>query len=138
MNGEPRYAGAPASAGVISGSTTGSITTGGFSYDQSTLDGLIKEWLALADDYDRSLRDSLRLVTVRGPGLDFASDGVARAANSYGGAYLEYLRSNRGYCFGQAQLCQNALDDYLGVERRNVTEINNSGQSVDDGSDQGI
>lgn len=56
MNGEPRYAGAPTSAGVISGSTTGSITNGGFSYDQPTLEGLIKEGVALADDYDSSFR----------------------------------------------------------------------------------
>ncbi|MGB3437577.1 MAG: hypothetical protein WBA97_02395 [Actinophytocola sp.] len=140
MNGEPRYAGDPAPAGVISGSTTGSITTGGFSYDQPTLEGLVKDWVALADDYDRSLRDSEPVVKVVGPGRDFASESLASAATAYGRAYLTYLRDNREYCYNQAQSCQNALDDYLGVEHRNVTEIQQSGQqSVDDnGSEKAI
>jgi hypothetical protein len=124
--------------GVTSGYTEGTIVTGGFSYDQATLEDLIKEWLSLYDDYDRSYRDTRRLVLVEGPGLDFASDGLAGAANSYGEAYRRYLRQNREYCLTQAQLCQNALDDYLGVERRNVVKIENSDQPVDDGSDQGI
>lgn len=139
MNGEPRYSVDPAPLGITGGTTTGTITTGGFSYDQSTLEGLVQEWLSLADDYDHSLRDSQRLILVEGPGRDFASDSVATAANTYGQAYLEYVQNNRDYCRTQAQLSQNALDDYLGIERRNVAEIYNSGRAEhDNNSDQGI
>ncbi len=113
--------------GVVGGRTEGTITTGGFSYDEATLTDLVKEWLALAEDYDRSLRDSEPLVKVVGPGRDFASESMAKAATSYGHAYLKYLVQNRDYCYNQAQLCQNALDDYLGVERRNVTEVQQAG-----------
>lgn len=125
--------------GVIGGTTEGTITTGGFTYDEATLTGLIREWLDLADDYDKSLRDSRDLTRVVGPGRDFASESVAVAANSYGKNYLAYLQHNRDYCFDQAQSCQNALDDYLGVERRNVTEIDRAGQPADDDrSEEGI
>lgn len=124
--------------GVIGGHTEGTITSGGFSYDQSTLEELIKEWLSLADDYSRSFHNSQRLILVDGPGLDIASKSVAGAANSYGRSYLEYLRQNSSYCVNQAQLCQNALDDYLGVERRNVRDIDQSGQSESVGSEQEI
>ncbi len=114
--------------GVTGGTTEGTITTGGFTYDEDTLNDLIAEWLALAEDYNRSFRDSQRLVAVKGPGLDFASEAVAGAANSYGQAYLNYLRQNATYCTEQAQLCQNALDDYLGIERRNVRKLYASSQ----------
>jgi hypothetical protein len=130
MTGELRR-GAPI-RGVIGGATEGTITTGGFTYDEATLTGLVKEWIGLADDYANSLRESERLTLVKGPGLDFASTGVANAANLYGRAYLKYLQENHDYCIGQAQLCQNALDDYLGIERRNVTELYGSSQSSGD------
>lgn len=126
MTGELRR-GAP-----IRGVTEGTITTGGFTYDEATLEGLIKEWIALADDYADSLRESERLTLVKGPGLDFASAGVAEAANMYGRAYLTYLAQNHDYCVEQAQLCQNALDDYLGIERRNVVELYGSSQPSGD------
>ncbi|MFC4858165.1 hypothetical protein [Actinophytocola glycyrrhizae] len=118
--------------GVIGGNTEGMVTAGGFAYDEATLTDLIKEWLDLADDYNRSFRDSQRLVGVRGPGLDFASEAVAVAAKSFGHAYLNYLRQNSKYCVDQAQSCQNALDDYLEVERRNVATLHSSGRSEED------
>ena len=121
--------------GIVGGSTEGTITTGGFAYDEDTLTGLVKEWLALADDYDLSYRRSRMLERVVGPGKDFASESVAVAANSYGKAYLVYLKQNKDYCVEQAQLYQNALDDYLGIERRNVAELYRSGQ-VEDNSEQ--
>ncbi|MFI7680201.1 hypothetical protein [Actinophytocola sp. NPDC049390] len=130
MTGEPRRG--STMRGIVGGSTEGTITTGGFSYDEATLEGLITEWLALSDDYDRSFRDSQDLVRVVGPGLDFASRSVAKAAASYGRNYLLYLRQNRDYCIEQAQLCQNALDDYLGLERRNVAEIHRAGEPDND------
>ncbi|MDQ3790686.1 MAG: hypothetical protein M3422_26060 [Actinomycetota bacterium] len=116
----------------MDGQTEGTITTGGFSYDEDTLNDLIAEWIGLAEDYDKSFRDSQDLVRVVGPGLDFASESVAVAATSYGKNYLTYLLQNRDYCVEQAQLCQNALDDYLGVERRNVLDIHRAGQPYND------
>jgi hypothetical protein len=119
--------------GIASGSTTGSITNGTFAYDEPTMRSLVTNWLDLADDYDLSLDESLRIAQVEGPGLDYASKAQADAANASGRAYLAYLEHNRDYCYEQAQLCQNALDDYLGVEHHNVKEINQSGKPLDDG-----
>jgi hypothetical protein len=124
--------------GITGGTAEGTITTGGFAYDEDTLTGLVKEWLALADDYDNSVHNSQRLILVEGPGRDFASGAVAKAANSYGAAYLAYLKQNRRYCLDQAQLSQNALDDYLGIEHRNVEELYKITASDDVGSGQEI
>jgi hypothetical protein len=117
---------------VVGGHTDGTIATGGFTYDEITLNELIKEWLALAEDYDRSYSRSQMLERVVGPGKDYVSESVAKAANSYGRAYLNYLEQNRKYCVDQAQLCQNALDEYLGIERRSVTGITQAGHALDD------
>jgi hypothetical protein len=59
-----------------------------------------------------------------GPGNDFASAAQANAASDHCRVYLDYLEKNAKYCTDQAQLFQNALDDYLGIEHRNVAEIN--------------
>jgi hypothetical protein len=108
------------------GHAEGSFTTGTFAYDEDTLRSLVKDWLDLARSYSASKRDSRVMATVTGPGKDFASDAQAGAASAHGGAYTSYLDSNFTYCNDQAQLFQNALDDYLGIEHRNVTEINKS------------
>lgn len=100
---------------------------GSFAFDEDSLRDLIKDWLDLADNYSESLMRSQRMALVDGPGLEFASEAQAEAANQHGRAYLAYLEHNRDYCLRQAQLLQNALDDYLGVEHRNVTDIENAG-----------
>ncbi len=64
---------------------------------------------------------------VDGPGLEFASEGHAKAANQSGNAYRAHIDTAFQYCVDQAQKCQNALDDYLGVEHHNVIEIRNAG-----------
>ena len=110
------------------GHTEGTITNGHFEYDEATLRGLVTDWLDLADNYDESIQNARGMASVKGPGKDFASTAQADAANASGRAYLTYLEHNYDYCTSQAQLFQNALDDYLGVEHRNVTEINKSGQ----------
>lgn len=123
---------------IAGSSTQGAITTGTFEFDEPTMRGLVTEWLALADDYDRSYRESLDLISVKGSGLDFASTSHADAANASGQAYLDYLEHNRRYCINQAQLFQNALHDYLGIEHTNVAEIDSTGQPLDDGPRPGI
>lgn len=106
------------------GHTHGSVTTGTFAYDEDTLRSLVHDWLALADSYDASLYDARGMAVMEGPGTDFASKAQAKAASDSALAYLDYLRNKVEYCTTQAQQFQNALDDYLGIEHRNVTEIN--------------
>lgn len=100
---------------------------GSFAFDEDTLRGLVTDWLDLAERYADSLHNSADMAQIEGPGLDFASAAQADAANASGRSYLDYLHQNRAYCIQQAQQFQDALDDYLGVEHRNVTEINKSG-----------
>jgi hypothetical protein len=63
-------------------------------------------------------------VRITPPADDFASKFHAGAANRSGESYQSYVVHNRDYCIQQAQLFQNTLDDYLGVEHTNVTGIN--------------
>ncbi len=130
MNGLDRSA-MTALQNIAGSSTQGAITTGTYEFDEATMRGLVKEWLALADDYDTSFRDSEALTAVMGPGLDFASGSHVEAANASGAAYREYLQHNREYCREQAQLFQNALHDYLGIEHTNVTQIGDAGRPLD-------
>lgn len=95
---------------------------GHFGYDEATLLSLINKWLELANHYRGSLKRT-SLGAVDAPGLDFASEGMAQSANDSGTSYLRYLEQNYDYCIGQAQLLQNTLDDYLGVEHRSVTDL---------------
>jgi hypothetical protein len=102
---------------------SGSGEGGSFVYDEATLRSLISKWLELADHYQGSLK-RVTLGSVTAPGLDFASEAHAKAANSSGKAYMIYLAQNYEYCVRQAQLLQNTLDDYLGVEHQSVTDFN--------------
>ena len=109
------------------GHTEGTITTGTFAYDEDELRQLVTRWLDLAESYQTSVSATAPMTSVSGPGLEFASEGQANAANASGNAYREHLRTSFEYCVGQAQRCQDALDEYLGVERRNVRDILDSG-----------
>lgn len=116
-------------AGMFTSNTTqASMTTGSFAYTEPEMRTIIKNWLDLAKSYSDSIDESHHLTAIEGPGHDFASQLFAAAANRSGGSCLTYLTHNRDYCQQQAQLFQNALDDYLGVEHTNVAEINKSGQ----------
>ncbi|MGH3877622.1 MAG: hypothetical protein ACRDSK_11375 [Actinophytocola sp.] len=119
------------------GHTEGTITTGTFAYDEDDLRQLVTRWLDLAESYQTSVSATAPMTSVSGPGLEFASEGQANAANASGSAYREHLRTSFDYCVGQAQRCQDALDEYLGVEHRNVRDILDSGP-VDSGPRPGI
>ena len=95
---------------------------GSFSYDEAIMRALIKKWLDVADRFHNSA-NRLDIHDVSGPGLDFASAGQARATTMSAAAYHQYLTKNFEYCVRQAQLLQNTLDDYLGVEHHNVAEV---------------
>jgi hypothetical protein len=114
-------------AGMFGNTTQGSFTTGGFSFSESQLRTIVTNYLDLAHSYEQSMDDTIGMKMVEGPGLDFASQSFADAANRSGRSLTESFMDARDYCLEQAQLCQNALDDYLGVEHTNITEINKQG-----------
>ncbi|MFC4854758.1 hypothetical protein [Actinophytocola glycyrrhizae] len=62
------------------------------------------------------------------PAEDIASEAFISQANESGRSYLTYLGHNRDYCLEQARLCQNALDDYLGIEERTVIAVNDAAE----------
>jgi hypothetical protein len=109
---------------LASDTTRGTITGGSFVLSESELRTVIKNWLDLADSYQQSLDNAKFMMRVEPPADDFASRLHADAANRSGSSYKQYLKHNRDYCLRQAELSQNALNDYLGVEHTNVTEIN--------------
>jgi hypothetical protein len=116
-------------AGMFTSHTAqGSITNGGFAFTEPEIRTVIKNWLDLAYSYGESIDEVYAMTSVEGPGLDFASQSFATEANTSGEALTRYLANNRDYCFEQAQLSQNALDNYLGIEHTNVTEINKTDQ----------
>jgi hypothetical protein len=123
---------------IAGNNTQGAITTGTFEFDEDTMRQLVSEWLSLAEDYHASVDRATIMIQIKSPGLDFASTSHAEAANASGRAYLEYLQHNRAYCIQQAQLFQNSLHDYLGIEHTNVTQIGDAGQPLDDGPKAGI
>ena len=100
---------------------------GTFSFDPDELQRLITKWKDLADSYDQSTTLAREMNVIDPPGLDFASEAHAEAANRSGTSYATYLARNRDYCLEQAQLFEGALNDYLGVEDSNVTEFDKSG-----------
>jgi hypothetical protein len=106
--------------GIANGSVQGS---GGFAFDEQTMRDLVRDWYALADHYAASRLTSHRMAMVVGPGLDHASASQARATNAHGAAYLSYLRHNEKYCLEQARVFEDALNDYLVAEGRNVVDI---------------
>jgi hypothetical protein len=113
-------------AGLSEIANSGSGSGGSFAYDEATLRSLIGKWLELADHYLGSV-NRISLGAVAGPGLDFASEALAASANSSGGAYRKYVVENHWYCVKQAQLLQDTLDDYLGVEHRSVIDFTRAG-----------
>jgi hypothetical protein len=101
---------------------------GGFAYDEATMRTLITKWLELAHSYRESMSRG-RDEPVVGPGLDLASERQAAAVTRSLREYGTYVGKNYQYCIGQAQLLQNTLNDYLGIERQNVTDLLNAGSS---------
>lgn len=119
--------------GGIAGSAQGSITTGGFSFDEATMRRMITRYTSLADSYEASFDNARRMASVVGPGLDYASRSVAEAANQGGNSYLKYLVHQRDECRAQAWLFQQALDEYLGVDQSSAEDINKAGGRVGEG-----
>lgn len=130
VSGEPHRDAIKAQlAGMVTSNTTeGAITNGSFAFTEPEMRTVIKNWLDLAYSYDKSIVGSRSMTMVEGPGHDFASHMFAAAANQSGDSYTRYLTNNRDYCLQQAQLFQDSLDTYLGVEHTNITEMNKPDQ----------
>jgi hypothetical protein len=110
--------------GMLTTHTTEGTTTGGtFTFNESDMRTVIKNWRDLARNYDISLAHSDRMTRIEPPAEDFASRAHAAAAKRSGQSYIRYLEHNRSYCWQQADLCQQALDDYLNLEQANATEM---------------
>lgn len=110
------------------GTTEGTATGGSFAYTEADMTKIRDNWLDLADSYRGSFRNAQYMTRIESPAEDMASEFHTSAANLSGESYQNYLEHNRRYCVQQAQLFQNALDDYLGVEHTNVTDFNKTGQ----------
>ena len=110
----------------ITGQAERVITAGGYSFDVETLRGLITKWQNLAASYETSFDNARVMTRVEGPGLDYASQSHAEAANRSGRAYYDYLVQCRDYCLQQARSMQDALNEYLGVDQSAAEDINTS------------
>lgn len=115
-----------------------SLASGSFAFDEQTLRDLVKDWLALAESYRESARRARHMAMVQAPGLDFASEAQIQAVGRHGGAYLDYVTHNHDYCVRQAQIFQDALHDYLGVEHRNVLDLRDAAEAEGPGPRPGI
>jgi hypothetical protein len=109
------------------GTTEGTVTGGSFAFTEADMIKIRDNWLDLAESYRESGRNAERMGRIEPPADDMASKFHANAANLSGESYKTYLEHNRIYCIQQAQLFQDALDDYLGVEHTNVTELTKTG-----------
>ncbi|WP_154814462.1 hypothetical protein [Actinophytocola xinjiangensis] len=117
---------------------TANASGGGFSFDEDTLRDLVTDWLTLADEYRESVVRTDQLILIQPPGLDFASEAQTKAVHRHTEAFLRYLAHNHDYCLRQAQNFQDALHDYLGIERRNVRDLQDAGDPERSGPLPGI
>jgi len=126
--GEPEPVAQPAaeSPQQVTGHAEGVITGGGYSLDVDTVRAVIPKWQELVASYDNSLRNADVMRRVQGPGLDYASQSHAEAANRSGEAYYNYLVQCRDYCLAQVQILQDALNAYVGVDESSAEDIDKS------------
>lgn len=110
------------------GTTEGAVTGGKFAFSEADMVKIKQNWLDLADSYQASLYNADRMSKIKPPAEDMASTFHVKAANSSGESYQTYLEHNRDYCLRQAQLFEEVLADYQGVEHTNVTDIKRLGR----------
>ena len=104
--------------------TQGTVTGGTFAFTEPEMLTIVKNWRDLARSYRDSQQNAYRMSRIEPPADDLASMWHAGGANQSGKAYQAYLKHNEEYCTQQADLFQQTLDDYLGTEHTNATEIN--------------
>lgn len=114
--------------GIVGGETHGTVGGGQFSFTEEEMRQIIKNWRDLAYSYNNSIGNARRMVQIRTPAEDVASEAFTGEANGSGRSYLTYLEHNRDYCLEQAQLFQDTLDDYLGVEERAIIALDDAAE----------
>ncbi|SDC86391.1 hypothetical protein [Actinokineospora iranica] len=127
-----------ASVGHIAGSGVSDMVGGAppsgdggkFSFSPDEIRSIVKDWLDLADDYTQSMVGARPLGQVDPPGNDPASHYHAQAVATSSQAYMDSLKEKAEYCYNQAQKFQDALSDYLGVERENVRGLDSTDGSA--------
>lgn len=103
-------------------------TAGTFTFVPDEVRAIVKDWIELALGYDESIRNTDTFVYVQPPGDEYASEHYVQRTSQSGRMYLESLIQKQEYCYDQAQKFQDALHDYLGVERESVRDIAESGE----------
>jgi len=108
------------------GTTQGTITSGGFTFDPDTIRQVINNYIDLAKSYAQSMDDAEPMRNVS-PGHEYVTESFAYKANASGASYIAYCQHYAGFYLREAQKCQDALDTYLGVEERTVIDLGNAG-----------
>jgi hypothetical protein len=80
--------------GIVSGTTEGTLQGGHFTFDPDEIRQVIKNWIELADSYDRSMEDAEPMKLVAPPGNEFVSESFAAKANASGESYIAYCEQD--------------------------------------------
>lgn len=113
--------------------------SGQFTFVPDEVRAIVKDWIELAREYDHSIRNADQLVViVEPPGKDQASEFYVQRTGTAVTMYAESLIQKQEYCYNQAQKFQDALNDYLGVERQSVRNITSSGEPLPPSKPGGI
>jgi hypothetical protein len=115
--------------------TEGTITGGTFTYNESDMRTIINNWRDLSASYQKSMTNADIMARIEPPAEDFASRSHTAAANRSATSYRTYLEHNQHYCDEQADLFQRTLDEYLGIEHKTTTEMN---QTAPEGPQSGV
>jgi hypothetical protein len=89
---------------------------GGYKFSPDELQEIIKEWTGIRDDLRELQKTAQRMVRVRPPGNEDASNRFAEAANNSGNAYLKHNQEMQDYVSSYIKKLQAALDSYRNTE----------------------
>lgn len=103
---------------------------GKFTFSPDEIRAVITDWMTLGDEYTPSIATAKTMVVVAPPGDEYASQAHAERTNESGTRYVESLKQKQKYCYDQAQKFQDALHDYLGIERVNIRRMESADQDV--------
>ncbi|GAA4422948.1 hypothetical protein GCM10023148_24590 [Actinokineospora soli] len=104
---------------------------GRFVFRPDEIRALVKDWLALGDEYTPSIASAREMFVVAPPGKEPVSTAYAASAQISTMLYLKSLKEKRAYCYRQAQKLHDSLNDYLGIERVNLRTIDTADEGVD-------
>ncbi|MBC6449103.1 hypothetical protein [Actinokineospora xionganensis] len=96
---------------------------GKFNFAPNEIRTIVKDWLALADDYKASIVRSDRTSELDGPGDEVASERHAMTASASFNAYFDSVQLKYTYCLEQAAKFQESLDRYLGTDEASKIKL---------------